>query len=239
MQHRSDFHMEKTPRTKKFHIGVEIEMISKLNESKLTDLLFEAGLGKKVQISYDGSIRTTGEYSYSYELKVLSSIDDIYTVINKVCNVIKPYSTANASCGLHVHLDMRHRNLNKAYKNLYMAQPILYSMVPKSRARSIYCKMLKDFVPVKDLMDKCDRYLGINPTAYEGLKTLEVRLHSGTVDGDKINKWIKILMSIIDQKSRPQKDVTLLKNMRQFNKMFKLDAPLKQYVTARRRMFKE
>lgn len=45
-----------------------------------------------------------------------------------------------------------------------------------------------------------DRYLAINPHSLENHKTIEVRLHEGCIEEEKINKWIETLVDIADGK---------------------------------------
>ena len=43
------------------------------------------------------------------------------------------------------------------------------------------------------------RRQAINPMSYSEHKTIEVRLHSASVNSTKINNWISILLAIVDK----------------------------------------
>ena len=81
-----------------------------------------------------------------------------------------------------------------AFNNLVSCQQFLYAMVPAERRSSKYS------YPVKGREWKISphHYHGVNSNAYSKYKTIEMRMHCGTTQGNKINNWIKILIAIAD-----------------------------------------
>lgn len=170
--------------------------------------------------------------SGGHELRVIATQKQINAVIKKVSNVLINNCDAkvNSSCGLHVHLDMRNRDVEKSFHNLVMTQPLLYSMVPKSRRTGTYSQPTK-LTPFKSATK--DRYLGINPNSYREHKTIEVRLHSGTVCSTKINNWINLLVSIVDH----DKTINKIKTISGVSRRLKLSKNLTSYIYKRATKF--
>lgn len=158
-----------------------------------------------------------------HELAICATEKLIPEVIDKICVILESLKAeVNSSCGLHVHLDMRHRDAKKAWLNLTRNQALMYSMVPKSRLNSDYCRPSPVWVPLSH--GAADRYSGINPQALEHHKTLEVRLHSGTVDAEKIKNWVKIVSKLSDTPK-------IIKNLSELRDHF--DKDLYDYIKAR------
>lgn len=188
------------------YVGVEMEMCTKLTDMELTQLLIKHKLDRFCTIAGDGSINTTDDHQYDLELKVLAKESEIEKVITKVCKLLNTddRATTNDSCGLHVHLDMRNRDVSQAYSKLYHAQDEMETYVDDSRLDNDYCyrNTMSDF---SKYANNTNRYKAINTTAYKKFKTLEVRLHDGTLSSTRINKWIKFLVKTIKKKSVTKK----------------------------------
>jgi putative amidoligase enzyme len=152
----------------------------------------------------------------SHELAILVKQSEMEDVVKRVCKILQDSEAkVNASCGLHVHLDMRNREPSKAYANLVLTQPLLFRLVTKGRKRSGYCDEVSQGTSFES-MTHGDRYRTINASAYEKFKTIEVRMHHGTIDGEKIVNWICLLLETIeadplDRIVRTIKDVNRLK----------------------------
>lgn len=183
--------------TDKF-VGVELELLAKVNRDRLNQVLCENFLAGYVYVKDDGSITKESVTDFPHEITVLCKETDVNMVITRLCNVLngkEVQAFVNNSCGLHVHIDCRNRKEKKVYNNLVKILPMLKKMVPKSRTESEhanrYCKMNKtsEFMSAGG-----DRYYAVNgPDAFSKYKTIEVRFHSGTTNAAKIINWIKIL----------------------------------------------
>lgn len=152
----------------------------------------------------------------SHELAILVKQSEMEDVVKRVCKVLQECEAkVNKSCGLHVHLDMRNREPSKAYANLVLTQPLLFRLVHKSRKRSGYCDEINTESKFEQMVNS-GRYYTINASAYSKFKTIEVRMHQGTIDGDKIVNWICLLLETIeadplDRVVRTLQDVNRLK----------------------------
>jgi hypothetical protein len=213
--HRNDV---KKPKTKSRYLGLEIECYTMAEEPELVEALYAFGLQDKVQISDDGSIESP-DYENTYELKVLFKEEELSRTLNKLSKFLKYCKIkTNDSCGLHVHIDMRSRNLDKCYKNLVSMQDVLFGLVDKSRWDNEYCAPVKEF-------NINSRHVAINKLAYSKHKTLEVRLHHGTTDMKKVENWVKLLLKVISAKS-----VKKVSNKQDTLKLPFIKGPLKSYI---------
>jgi hypothetical protein len=191
-------------------VGVEIEHITP-NSVDFGDISDIANVGG------DGSIDTDDNNGYSYEVKTMpASGDKLIEVINRTTDFLKQnQAKVNKSCGLHIHIDSRNIYdkpilLSRAFKTYYAFEDCLYLMLPVSRVNNSYCRPLASSyekpISAKDKgkllaqwngrstheQSKGSRYHSFNVAALSSHHTIELRLHSGTVDSVKILNWIKI-----------------------------------------------
>lgn len=192
--------LKPAPADKFNYVGIEIECMSKLNTSDFEDLIIEKAvmLHKYVRVSTDGSIRTNETHRHPIEFRLMMKDTEVVSVMTRFMKLVKPYIKVNASCGLHVHLDMRNRNYGKSFERLYTTLPLLESMVPNSRRTNTYCRINQE---KKEWMTRDgQRYQALNPTSYHKFRTLEVRMHSATTNAQKVINWVQLLSIIVDRK---------------------------------------
>lgn len=198
----------KAPRTKAEHFGVEIECYAPEDGTNFRNDFQQFCIENKVKganYKSDGSISAESG-CFPFEITVLIPRDNIRD-LEMVCKwLAKKKARVNKSCGLHVHLDFRNRdNLQQAANRLANALPFLSKLVPKSRRSNSYCRL------ERNSLGEGNRYAAINLQSYHKYKTLEVRLHSGTVSFEKITSWIMILSNIIENSnfSKAPKNTTV------------------------------
>jgi hypothetical protein len=188
---------DKRPQTADRHVGLELEFCSPVDADTLGAMLTEANLADHVQLKGDGSVNANAG-DHAHEICILATQSTVSEIVPKVTAVLaQARSYVNASCGYHVHLDMRDRDSRAAWTNLRQCQPLLYKMAPKTRKTGRYCKPVrtKDFGSARR---SGNRYVGINAQALSEHRTIEVRLHSSTLDPRKILNWVDLLVRIID-----------------------------------------
>lgn len=223
--------LRKIPTTKDNYVGVEIEFLLKPAIQKtLVSELIKAGLEYNVHVGRDGSVTDT-EFQPVYrtvrrdgwtdtvianeskrmtgmEIRVLATEKEIPDVIKKTCKIIKTLGgKVNATCGLHVHLDMRNRDFDKVFNNFYFSQNLLFSTQPLMRKNGTYSKMLKS----KNRTG--DRYYGVNRLAYQEHKTLELRMHEGSIDEKEILVWIGSLIRIANLEKKLGRQLKTFKTL--------------------------
>jgi hypothetical protein len=215
----------KRPLDDKSYVGVEIECFSRVNEFELNQYLFHMDIHKYITVGHDSSIRPRSGY-LGYEFKILAPENEISKVIKKFCRLMKTLdSDVNSSCGLHVHLDMRNKDRKLVFNNLVNAQPLLYAMNPPSRRTNGFSKP----TPYASWDNSYNGRDGINKLAYERHKTIEVRVHSGTLDPDKINNWIKILLKIANKTDTIER----LSKLSDYVSVYNFDKKLIAYIVDR------
>ncbi len=181
------------PNTRQHYVGIEIECYSTLTNPETMLLLLECDLEKNVNISDDGSIDMPSG-CYSYEFRVLSTEKALPTTLKKLDKFLKKGKfKANETCGLHVHLDMRHRDNDKCYDKLRRFQDLLYGMVNSKRWDNDYCQWSCEATLQR-------RMSAINLTALGEHDTIEIRLHHGSTDAKKIGNWVNLLVKMVNSK---------------------------------------
>lgn len=191
----------KKPKGRDKYIGLELEFISFNSQYELYKKLEKADLLKYITISSDGSIRPEDDEDHDIELKILVKESEYKVVLKKLLKIIKSGSYVNDSCGLHVHLDMRHRNVKESYLKLFNDLDNLESKVDRSRLDSEYCGR-NNYSDFDVQMNSEGRYRAINVQAYKKFKTLEVRLKEGSLDYKDITDWVDTLITTINKKEK-------------------------------------
>lgn len=200
----SDYISENTvslkPTKKTNYIGIEMECYSHYSYFELMDKINKLKLNKIVQVVGDGSIEP--DFGTSTEFRILLPESQLALGLKKISKLFtKGKFGVNDSCGLHVHLDMRNRNVEKCHKQLLKFQDVLFGLVSEDRWSNNYCKYATKH-------NQGDRYLAINKQrAYIKHKTIEIRLHQGTLDFKRIEQWSKLLLKIINGKDVAPKPV--------------------------------
>jgi hypothetical protein len=255
---------KKVPTTKHNYVGVELEfLIPRGNNDKLKSLLLKENLQWNVHLGTDGSVIdpnfveqiefrptpwnprdmmriVTNEIlrPLGKEIRILATEKEMPDYINKVCDILKKCKAyTNNTCGFHVHLDMRNRNVDKVCNNFYSLQNILFKMQPKHRRKNKYCMNLTREVMRRinsDIKkydwDDDDRYYSINKLAYPKQRTLEIRLHEGTINPIDIRRWVYFLIKIATSSKKLNKRIDNIDVM-------EFSDNIKEYVNARIKQF--
>lgn len=193
---------DKTPTTMTNYLGVEIEFCAPISEEKMAIQLFKAGFQKYVQLKKDGSLRPhEGETGFEFAmlLREGSYKKDLKKVTDFIASV--KGQAVDRRCGLHVHFDMRKRKKDMVFNNLVACQTVLLSLVDPRRYDNEFCRLVnsKKF-PISFKNTREERYKTINAAAFYRHKTLEVRMHEGTVAFEDMSNWIDVLLKIVNYK---------------------------------------
>jgi hypothetical protein len=207
----------KIPKTQDNYIGIEIEMLAP-NKSieKMNEEFIKARLHRYVNIGTDGSIRQDVDGSKSMELRILVTESQLSSTLRQIFDVLKKNDCyVNRSCGMHVHLDMRNRNPELAYFNLFKVQDLMFNIQPLSRRTNTYCVANKKADLKLSEFGEGERYKAINTTSYNKYNTIEVRLHEGTTKYRDVTNWVNFLVATVSMKeklSSPISDLNGLKS---------------------------
>jgi superfamily II DNA or RNA helicase len=138
------------------------------------------------------------------------------------CKAIEPCASAlglrvSVKTGTHIHLGWRPGvcALRRLMEITAYYEPALLSLVAPSRATNQYAssvrRSLRSFMRLSSLEQwraymslPMRRYLAVNPAnLFWGYGTVEVRMHSGTIDALKILTWISLWMRIHQAAGNP------------------------------------
>lgn len=162
----------------------------------------------------DGSLSSSGGEFLSGPLRGEDGINNVNTNVKKIKGNIR------RNCGFHLHIDMTSEEMSNV-KNVVMTaigmEDYIFSLVSKSRRDNRYCMKLKD--RLSDLInsnldnwtyyegynknitaDKYNdkRYEWINSHSYFYRGTLEIRVHQGTGNPEKVLRWAELWLKIAD-----------------------------------------
>lgn len=146
-----------------------------------------------------GKFWDTDVYDEDYmgcEIRVLAPQGMLHEILGKLDVVFKKVKAkVNATCGFHVHLDMRQRDYKKAAEILIDKRAELRSLCDPGRISNTFCKPL---TKAEITNHGGVRYKDINVVSMGEHKTLEVRLHEGTLDMTEAFMFTKWLVFTID-----------------------------------------
>lgn len=220
----NDPFIAKSPRKPKVnYIGVELEFnpIPNQNTKTIGAALKAAGLARYVHVGEDGScggFDQNGQRLRGFEVRVLLEESTFMEKLTQVCAVLKKLGfKTDPSCGTHVHLDMRNRDVKRSFGNLFQAQLLLRKFLTYDRKNNIYCR--KNEYPtydehIENATGREARRCGINTLSYQTYKTLEIRMHQGTLEPEKLAPFIKLLLKIVNFDGSLNKTVHTLKQAR-------------------------
>ena len=231
----------KAPTTHDNYVGIEIEFVCKLNAQSLGLKLMVSDLSQWCNLKTDGSVRDeSGTGYFPHELALCIPENKMEEVIDGVCKVLNEAGArVNKTCGFHVHLDMRQRNRDVCFSNLVSSQSIMYAMQPAPRRDSRFCKktVSKTFTTAvrEPGGDGNTRYVGINPHSFEKYNTIEIRIHTGTTNANKIKNWVNLLVGIANSTKVITEEPT---KADKFGKLFDLKPEVVEYIKSRMLKFK-
>jgi hypothetical protein len=155
-------------------LGVEIEVEFPTHEDRKRGIMVRSGYS-------DGSLNCGAEY------KILGETKKLKKIINKCSVILEDVWMRRARitrrCGLHVHLDVRRvsrERLQEVFTWMTKTQNIWFSLMPRSRHGNSYCRKISTIVST-------DHYDWVHKTSFH---TIEIRLHSGTINPYKIAGWL-------------------------------------------------
>lgn len=167
--------------------------------------------------------------------------------VKKVCKVLNELDAkVNTSCGFHVHFDANDFTI-KQWQNLIInyakLEQYIDGMMPISRRgnNNQYCQSIKEKVlnrieavrtaenlrDIERVINLNSRYFKLNIQSFWRQGTVEFRQHSGTVNFQKISKWVEFLYNLISYSKTNE-----IQNVEEF--INTLPSALKNYLTTRR-----
>lgn len=202
--------------------GVEIEFKSGATRARIAEALNAAGIDAGYthattaawKVVVDGSVHN----GHEVVSPILKGADGLAQV-EAVCRVLQGLgATVDRQCGLHVHVGARDLGLRTvkgvAARWMKYERAIDGVLPPSRRANNArYCQS-NLVAPVADLIAKINRaesvrevaevtnpgqnrYRKLNLMSFWRHGTIEFRAHSGTVEGEKITSWVKLVTGMV------------------------------------------
>lgn len=194
-------------------IGIEIEAVTPVNP---TDA--QVRMPSYVKVTTDGSLRNDkdqkmspggandaaslakgldGLYGLEYRMLIKRSEMEV-RIIKAATAIFNLGAKVNKSCGLHVHFDMRDKSLDQTIElgdKLTKWLKCLRELLPASRRANQYCSF--------DQVANKHHWAVSSYDSYNKHKTLEVRVHSSTLNTTKIINWVRLIETIIETRFPP------------------------------------
>jgi hypothetical protein len=144
---------------------------------------------------------------------ILSS-DRGLEAIRQFCRAARGFSVDNR-CGYHLHIDATRLTVDELKRvavAYYFTERLWQSFVPHSRRDNTFCKPLewthRDICALETIQDfhdfagsagRCgDRYHWLNLQAIRHHGTIEIRLHTSTLDAEKVCNWVKAHLRFVE-----------------------------------------
>jgi hypothetical protein len=118
---------------------------------------------------------------------------------------------AGSNAGYHLHIDLRGESDDSMYAVAYAyraTQELWWGFVESRRRGTTYAMSLRysrygitqaaASMPYYEWVNQWDRYNWANVSAYSRHKTIEIRLHQGTCNGDEVINWVKAHTRFVD-----------------------------------------
>ena len=206
-------------------VGIEIEMLSPKSIGEMEKVFIKSRLQRFVNVGADVSIKADIGGFNPMELRICLPESLLESHLKLICEVLRKNNCyTNKSCGMHVHLDMRSRDPELAYRNLFKVQDIMLQSQPEDRRSNRYAMpnktsnlRLKDFDgPKGDSQASQDfRRQAINTQSYNknNMRTIEIRVHEGATKFKDVYNWVKFLVGTVSLTTDLEKTVTNLEDL--------------------------
>lgn len=179
-------------------LGIEIETVCNIGIEKASELV-----PSFVRCATDGSIRADPDKdlkpdnvkTFGVEFRILIKRSDMESRVVRALEAIssKCGAKVNRSCGLHVHFDMRDKNpdqFTRIHKHVKTWLSFLKEIVPASRRENKYCNFSENG-------GGNPHWEAVSSQSYRNHRTLEIRLHSSTLNPIKVIRWIHLIETIM------------------------------------------
>jgi len=195
--------------------GVEIECIAPHDEDEEPDEYDDVEHPNMVtdafESVFDGSLSPYGEEHRSVVLEG----DDGIRIIEKECKSLAQNGySVDMSCGLHVHIssiDLTYIQMCNIASFVRKYEMAIYATMCPSRLSGEFSGPMNMNLPLLRSLrthpnprkfigqiSNMDRYKGLNLSSFFKHGSIEFRYHGGTISLNKIHKWIKLCLHIIE-----------------------------------------
>lgn len=200
--------------------GVEIEFLATVDKDAVVRQVRSNGINCEWEgynhDDHDSHWKMVRDSSCGFELvsPVLSGESGLRQ-IETVCDALKQVGAkVDRNCGLHVHVDARNldeKDVAKVFIAYSRYEPLFDALLPVSRRDNLnrFCQSIKNAVHyAADYASDYrriyrqqygTRYLKVNLESLIVHGSIEFRQHSGTIDADKINNWVVLMVGFVEE----------------------------------------
>lgn len=199
---------------KAYKYGIELECV--IQEPHYREFREKVNSRGAFRIDSDASVHGADYNDMGMEIKSahamsFTELSRALPELVKLCDIHNV--SVNKTCGFHVHVSNKRFDNPKILKKLVYTwcavEDVFFSTQPQSRLGNRYCKRkMRDFIAGEDIPKEkhqllnytrgIDRYYALNLASMARHKTVEIRLHSGTVNKTKILNWVRLVQSFYD-----------------------------------------
>lgn len=148
---------------------------------------------------------------YPHDMEIASPVlkgRDGFKALKIVCEALDGIATVSKSCGLHAHhgvKEVQYSGLRRVINAWIKSEKYFYYALPNSRQNNHHCRSWASLNPqpiqenespitwYNNLTQSINsRKTSLNFRSYTARRTLEFRLHSGTVEFPKIKNWLAL-----------------------------------------------
>jgi len=200
--------------------GVEIEFLATVSREEVVRKIcsngitcYDEGYNHDDHIDHWKLVRD-GSCGLELVSPILSGEDGLRQ-IEAVCDALREVGAkVDTSCGLHVHVDARdlsEKEVAKVFIAYSRYEPLFDALLPVSRRGNLnrFCLSIKDAVSLAaDYANNLQhtyrrqygtRYLKVNLESLIRHGSIEFRQHSGTIESEKINNWVVLMVGFVDE----------------------------------------
>lgn len=177
----------------------------------------DANNNTRWQIEGDGSLRYTNNSmreSYPHPMEIKTPAlkgNQGLSALKAVCDALDGHATVNRSSGLHVHhgLPTETESMLKSLANAWIGnEKHFFGALPNSRQNNSYARPWGSIVRQVTEEDSLrswynaqglGRRVSLNFVSYWVRKTVEFRMHSGSVEYEKISNWLLATQLFVDK----------------------------------------
>lgn len=163
------------------------------------------------KVVYDASVSNSAGSGVEVVSPILRGEDGIQQVHSVMEALRNAGANVNVSCGIHVHVgvnDLTREQVARALRIYHDNRHAIASILPPSRRNGRWCATWAegDVARVEQYaqqgralhLAQRGRYRNVNLQSLPRYGTVEFRQHSGSLNGTKVENWVRLLIAMVE-----------------------------------------